>query len=52
VACSVIELLLCGTLTGILNGRAERVLYPGRVTAARQQQMLDELLDSLRRRLA
>ena len=28
---------------------AERVLYPGRVTAARQKQMLSELLDSLRR---
>jgi BetI-type transcriptional repressor, C-terminal len=27
---------------------AERVLYPGRVTAARQRQMLSELLDSLR----
>jgi AcrR family transcriptional regulator len=29
---------------------AERVLYPDRVTPARQQQMLDELLDSLRAR--
>ncbi|MGH3202888.1 MAG: TetR/AcrR family transcriptional regulator [Streptosporangiaceae bacterium] len=28
---------------------AERVLYPDRVTAARQQQMLDQLLESLRR---
>ena len=27
---------------------AERVLYPDRVTPARQQQMLDELLDRLR----
>ena len=27
---------------------AQRVLYPGRVTAARQRQMLDELLDSFR----
>ena len=27
---------------------AERVLYPDRVTPARQQQMLDELLGSLR----
>ena len=29
---------------------AERVLYPDRVTPARQQQMLDELLDRLRAR--
>jgi AcrR family transcriptional regulator len=29
---------------------AERVLYPDRVTPARQRQMLDELLDSLRAR--
>jgi hypothetical protein len=29
---------------------AERVLYPGRVTAVRQEQMLSELLGSLRRR--
>ena len=28
---------------------AERVLYPDRVTATRQQQMLDQLLESLRR---
>ena len=27
---------------------AQRVLYPGRVTAARQRQMLSELLDSFR----
>jgi hypothetical protein len=27
---------------------AERVLYPGRVTPGRQQQMLDSLLDTLR----
>ena len=27
---------------------AERVLYPGRVTAVRQKRMLSELLDSLR----
>jgi AcrR family transcriptional regulator len=35
-------------LTGGLS--AERVLYPGRVTAARQKQMLNELPGSLRRR--
>jgi hypothetical protein len=29
---------------------AERVLYPGRVTPARQVEMLDALLDSLRAR--
>ncbi len=29
---------------------AERVLYPDRVTPARQRQMLDELLESLRAR--
>ena len=29
---------------------AQRVLYPGRVTAARQRQMLSELLDSFRPR--
>ncbi len=28
---------------------AERVLHPDRVTAARQQQMLDQLLENLRR---
>jgi hypothetical protein len=27
---------------------AERLLYPDRVSSARQQQMLDELLDRLR----
>jgi hypothetical protein len=27
---------------------AQRVLYPGQVTAARQRQMLSELLDSFR----
>jgi AcrR family transcriptional regulator len=50
VAAGVDLALAAHQLLVLIDGlSAERVLYPDRVTATRQQQMLDQLLESLRR---